>query len=151
MRWSSRRRERAWDLPAAARSLTDRWDSIRSELVGWVEPAPFDPESGSFELRPVSPAAYATQIRLHQSHLIRRINAALGSSMVRTLRVLPPGPATPAAADSGTPVRPAAPGAQAPVRTRETASPGCRGALVAHQAVHTEERVDPAIAVAAGR
>lgn len=82
-----------WGLAANRNILLGaRWASHPSPAAStWharVLPARFDPESGRLELRPVSPA-YATRIRLHRVDLIRRINTALGSSVVRTLRVLP--------------------------------------------------------------
>ena len=135
--------ERAWDLPAAAGNLADRWATIAPELAGHVQPAGFDADSGRLELRPASPA-YATQVRLHQADLIRRINTALGTPVVQTLRVLPPG--TP---DRTThlpnPTTSPAPTPPQPARTRKAPSAGYQRTLAAHKAVWSGRAIDPEV------
>ncbi|MEU7377815.1 hypothetical protein [Streptomyces albidoflavus] len=76
-------------------------------------------------------------------------NTSAGRTVVRTLRILPPGalPATETA--DAEPAATAAP--SGPVRTRETASDGYRHALAAHQAAKPDRQVDPELAAAYDR
>jgi hypothetical protein len=57
----------------------------------------FDAASGRLNLRPDS-SAYGVQARLSAAHLVAAANKAVGREVVRTIRVLPPSPATPALA-----------------------------------------------------
>ena len=85
---------------------------------------------GHWSIRlPPSRPAYATQVRLFQHQLAKHLNTALGRPAVRTIRVLAPRGGTPAADTTPEP-EPAKP-SDAPVKTRETASPGYRATLEA--------------------
>jgi hypothetical protein len=109
----------------------------------------FDAESGRLDLRPDSPA-YATQLRLIGSRIVAAANDAVGTQAVRTVRVLPVGATAPAPREAVTaPIAPAAP--EAPVKTRDMATPGFHRALAAHQAVTQPSLVDPSIAEAVER
>lgn len=97
--------------------------------VGFRAAANDGPGLASAPRRDLAPA------RLSSAHLVAAANKTVGQVVVRTIRVLPPGPATSDA--SGTAAAPPAAGAsaaEASVRTRETASPGYRRALAAFQA-----------------
>lgn len=128
-----------------------------SDIAGAVSPrlphhvvaVAFHPETGQLDLRPDSPA-YATQLRLITAQIVATANSTVGTDAVRTVRVLPPGAAP---ALRTTPEAPAAApdGVQAPVKTREMASPGFHQALAAHQAVVPPSRIDPSIAEAVER
>ncbi|MEY9997308.1 putative nucleic acid-binding Zn ribbon protein [Streptomyces sp. V4I8] len=144
--------DRAWDLPAAGGTVLDRWPDIAAaispQLPLHVTAVSFHPETGQLDLRPDS-SAYATQLRLISARIVATVNSAVGTDTVRTIRVLAvgstPAPRTtqPAPAAAATP--------EAPVKTRQTASPGYKEALAAHQAVAPERRVDEAIAQAVER
>nr|AAO50160.1 hypothetical protein [Streptomyces violaceoruber] len=135
--------ERAWEAPAAAGSVIDRWADIAPELVGKVNPVHYEPATRQLDLLPVSPA-YATQLRLLGQQLITRINTKSGQETVKELRVLAPGNTASAPADTGTDGE-GSPNAKAPVKTREMACDGYRRALAAHQTVRPDRHVDPAI------
>ncbi|MBT2544985.1 DUF721 domain-containing protein [Streptomyces sp. ISL-44] len=142
--------DRAWDVPAAGGSLLGQWPAIAAavapRLPEHVQAVAFHPETGQLDLRPDSPA-YATQLRLISARIVAAANEWSGNDAVRTVQVLAVG-----AASAPRPARPApeAPAAlcapQAPVKTREMASPGYHQALAAHQAVASARRVDPGIA-----
>ncbi|WP_413116795.1 hypothetical protein ACK1X7_47760 [Streptomyces sp. CY1] len=107
----------------------------------------FDADTGRLDVVPDAPA-YGTKLRWSAPKLIAAANAEVPGANVRSLHVLPPvsvdaGSAS-AAADPG--LRPAAP--EAPVRTRETASPGYQRALAACQASRPEPVLDPRTAAA---
>lgn len=142
--------ERAWALPAAGGSVLDRWPDIAAaispQLPDHVQAVAFHPASGQLDLRPDSPA-YATQLRLISARIVATVNSSVGTDAVRTIRVLAVCAAP--AARTAEPAPAAAP--EAPVKTRETASPGYREALAAHQAVAPARRVDPSIAEAVER
>ncbi|WP_030423096.1 DUF721 domain-containing protein [Streptomyces sp. NRRL F-5065] len=143
--------ERAWELPAAGATLRERWAAIAPELAGHVAAVAFDPDSGRLTVCPES-SAWATKARLEQTRVIAAANKAAGRTVVRALRILPPGAApVPAPASDAAPadLAPAAP--TGPVKTRETASEGYRRALAAHQEAAASRRVDPAIAEAVER
>ncbi|MFI9588070.1 DciA family protein [Streptomyces sp. NPDC052236] len=147
--------DRAWDLPAAGGSILDQWPTIAAaispQLPEHVQAVAFHAETGQLDLRPDSPA-YATQLRLITSRIIRAANDAAGSEAVRTVRVLSVGAtAAPTAPAAGT-----APAAdptvpKAPVKTRDMASYGFHLALAAHQAATLAQRVDPGITDAVER
>ncbi|WP_031045523.1 DciA family protein [Streptomyces sp. NRRL F-5650] len=144
--------ERAWAIPAAGGSVLDRWTDIAaavsSRLPEHVQAVAFHPASGQLDLRPDSPA-YATQLRLITARIIAAANQEVGTDAVRAVRVLAVGAAhTPRAAE---PAPQSAAEPQAPVKTRNTASPGYQQALAAHLAVVTDRRVDPGIAEAVER
>jgi predicted nucleic acid-binding Zn ribbon protein len=142
--------ERAWELPAAGGTLRERWAAIAPELAGHVAAVAYDAGSGQLTVCPES-SAWATKTRLEQTRVIAAANKAAGRTVVRALRILPPGavpvpgPADVAPADPP----PAAPAG--PVKTRETACEGYRRALAAHQEVAAPRRVDPGIAEAVER
>ncbi|CAL9672700.1 hypothetical protein SUDANB15_07521 (plasmid) [Streptomyces sp. enrichment culture] len=141
--------ERAWAIPAAGGSLLDRWPDIAaavsSRLPEHVQAVAFHPESGQLDLRPDSPA-YATQLRLISARIITTVNQAVGTDVVRTIRVLAAGAAPEPRTTEPAPQIAAAP--QAPVKTREMACQGYHQALTAHQAVRPDWHVDPTIAEA---
>ncbi|MEV7711208.1 DciA family protein [Streptomyces sp. NPDC088270] len=142
--------ERAWELPAAGASLRERWAAIAPELAGHVAAVSYDVDSGRLTVCPES-TAWATQTRLEQTRVIAAANAAAGRTVVRALRILPPGAApahSPADADP-TYLGPAAP--TGPAKTRETACEGYRRALAAHQSATPARRTDPGIAEAVER
>jgi hypothetical protein len=120
--------ERGWEPPEQGGSILDQWPAIAPELVDKVAAVNFEHDTGTLHLRPVSPA-YATQLRLHQTQVLARVQQAPGGRSVRALKILPVGAAPAAATVPEEPApRLAAPG---PVRTRETASVGYRKALTA--------------------
>ena len=119
------------DLPleagVAGGSIIDQWPTLCPQYDGLVQPVAYDETRGRLDLRP-STHAYAAQLRLLGGQLAKQINDKTGRPTVRTIRVLPVGRVD-------TPTRPAAaigqPEPDAPVKTRETASPGYRSALEA--------------------
>ncbi|WP_243762152.1 DciA family protein [Streptomyces sp. Tu 3180] len=141
--------ERAWAIPAAGGSVLDRWldiaVAVSSRLPEHVQAVAFHPESGQLDLRPDSPA-YATQLRLISARIIATANQAVGTDVVRTIRVLAAGAAPEPRRTEPAPQTAAAP--QAPVKTRETACEGYHQALTAPQAARPDRLVDPAIAEA---
>jgi predicted nucleic acid-binding Zn ribbon protein len=121
--------EQGWDAGLGGGNLLDQWATIApTKLATTVQPVAYDTERGTLTLRPSSPA-YATQLRLFQQHLAKHLNTALGRPAVRTIRVLAPGTSTASIDDTPHPeqTKPA----DAPVKTRETASPGYQAALEA--------------------
>lgn len=127
------------DLPLeaglAGGNVIDQWATLCPQYASLVQPVHYDDATGRLELRPGS-HAYAAQLRLLGGQLAEQINTKMGRPVVRTIRVLPVG-----SVDS-TPQPPAAPSRpepEAPVRTRETASPGYRATLDAALA-HKPER-----------
>ncbi|GGU15275.1 hypothetical protein [Streptomyces lateritius] len=94
---------------------------------------------------------WATKAWLEQTRVIAAANKAAGRTVVRALRILPPGAApVPGPADA-VPADPAPAAPTGPARTRETACEGYRRALAAHQEVAPPRRVDPGIAEAVER
>jgi predicted nucleic acid-binding Zn ribbon protein len=121
--------EQGWDANINGGNLLDQWATIApTELATTVQPVAYDAERGTLTLRPSSPA-YATQLRLFQQQLAKHLNTALGRPAVRTIRVLAPGTSTANIDDTPHPeqTKPA----DAPVKTRETASAGYQAALEA--------------------
>lgn len=142
--------ERAWELPAAGASLRERWAAIAPELAGHVVAVAYDPDSGQLTVCPES-SAWATKARLEQTRVIAAANKAAGRTVVRALRILPPGAVpAPGPADVA-PADPAPAAPTGPAKTRETACQGYRRALAAHQEVAAPRRVDPGIAEAVER
>ncbi|MFR9794189.1 DciA family protein [Streptomyces sp. MB22_4] len=135
--------ERGWEPPEQG-SILDQWPTIAPELDGKVTAVRYEHDTGTLHLQPVSPA-YATQLRLHQTQVLARVQQAPAGRSVRTLRILPAGaaPVTSAAQQEDTGGRPAEAG---PVRTRDTAPAGYRTALTAALEHRPEpQRVDPYI------
>ncbi|MFJ1601511.1 DUF721 domain-containing protein [Streptomyces sp. NPDC088261] len=137
-------------MPAAGATLRERWAAIAPELAGHVAAVAYDPDSGWLTVCPES-TAWATKTRLEQAHVIEAANKAAGRTVVRTLRILPPGTVpSPSPADI-TPPNPAPAAPSGPVKTREKASPGFHQALTAHQAAASVHRTDPGIATTVER
>ena len=119
------------DLPLengiAGGNVIDQWPTLCPQYSGLIQPVSYDDKTGRLDLRP-STHAYAAQLRLLGGQLAKQINDKMGRPVVRTIRVLPVGRIeTPtAAAPAGGPLEP-----EAPVKTRETASPGYRATLEA--------------------
>ncbi|QNT98298.1 hypothetical protein HEP81_08070 (plasmid) [Streptomyces griseofuscus] len=141
--------ERAWELPAAGASLRERWAAIAPELAGHVAAVSYDPDSGRLTVCPES-TAWATKARLEQTRVVAAANKAAGRTVVRALRILPPGAAL-APGPAAVPADPAPAAPTGSARTRETACEGYRRALAAHQEVAPPRRVDPSIAAAVER
>ncbi|AYV32982.1 hypothetical protein EES41_40120 (plasmid) [Streptomyces sp. ADI95-16] len=137
--------ERAWMLPAAGASLCERWAAIAPDLAGHVAAVSFDPDSGRLTVCPDS-SAWATKARLEQARVVAAANAAAGRTIVRALRILPPG-AVPTAADgtaSAVPSEPAKP-------IRRPTPDGYRRAIAEHHEAVPARREDTAIADAVER
>ncbi|GAB2606256.1 hypothetical protein GCM10027168_43920 [Streptomyces capparidis] len=79
--------------------------------------------------------------------MVARINAKTGSTTVGAIRVLPPGPVTGATAPTPAP----AAAAEAPLKTRQAASPGYHRALTALQATKPDHYANPAVQAATDR
>ncbi|MFJ7297587.1 DciA family protein [Streptomyces collinus] len=130
--------EQGWEASISGGSVIDQWPTLCPQYVGCVEPAAYDETRGRLDLRPAS-HAYAAQLRILGGQLAKQINDKLGRPVVKSIRVLPVGAVQ--QPDSYTAVhtegRPA--DSQAPVKTRETASPGYRAALEA-ALTHRPER-----------
>ncbi|MCX4417857.1 DUF721 domain-containing protein [[Kitasatospora] papulosa] len=84
--------ERAWELPAAGATLRERWAAIAPELAGHVAAVSYDRDSGQLTVCPES-SAWATKARLEQTRVIAARYEAAGRTVVRALRILPPGAA----------------------------------------------------------
>ncbi|WP_331761872.1 DciA family protein [Streptomyces sp. NBC_01546] len=141
--------ERGWDAPTVGARLCDRWAALVPGLAAHVTALAFYLDSGQLTVCPES-TAWATRTRLEQIRVIEAINRAAGRTVVRALRILPPG-AVPAPDRAGMAPVALADATTGPVKTRETASAGYRRALAAHQAVASPRGVDPAIAEAVER
>lgn len=141
--------ERAWELPAAGATLRERWAAIAPELAGHVAAVSYDPDSGQLTVCPES-SAWATKARLEQTRVIAAANKAAGRTVVRALRILPPG-VVPAPGPADVAPADPAPAPTGPAKSRETACEGYRRALAAHQEVAVPSRVDPGIAAAVER
>ncbi|WP_415926031.1 DciA family protein [Streptomyces sp. AK02-04a] len=130
--------------------MLDRWPDIAAslspKLPDHVQAVAFHPETGQLDLRPDSPA-YATQLRLISARIVAAASQTAGADTVRTVRVLPVGAAPTSRVTEPDPTAAAMP--EAPVKTREMASPGFRQALAAHRAVTPGRhslRLPPAVA-----
>ncbi|MEW1724311.1 DciA family protein [Streptomyces sp. NPDC093109] len=145
--------DRAWDIPAAGGSILAQWPDIAAglspKLAAHVQAVAFHAETGQLDLRPDSPA-YATQLRLISSRIVTAANDAVGTQAVRTVRVLAVGATAPALREPAAASKAAA-APEAPVKTRQEASPGFHQALAAHQAVTPAQRLDPGITEAVER
>lgn len=129
--------EQGWTDNLDAGSITDRWPDLCPQYVGHIEPAGYDEATGRLDLRPGS-HSYAAQLRMLGGQLAKQINDKLGRPVVRTIRVLPVGNLTAAPTAAAVP-GPERAQPEAPVKTRETASPGYRATLEAALA-HRPER-----------
>lgn len=122
--------DRGWEPPEPGGSIIDQWPTIAPELADKVAAVRFEHETGTLHLRPVSPA-YATQLRMFQTQMLRRIHEKNGSRSVRALRILPPGAVVRPADSEPQQPESAKPADGAPVKTRDLASPGYRATLEA--------------------
>ncbi|MGS2592088.1 DciA family protein [Streptomyces hebeiensis] len=129
--------EQGWEVGLHGGSILDQWTVLCPQYDGLIAAEGFDPDRGRLDLRPSTPA-YATQLRLLGGQLAKQINDKLGRTVVRSIRVLPIGPITQPRTAS-VPEQPTTPISLAPVRTRDTASPGYHLALAAH----LEHKPDP--------
>ncbi|SEC36872.1 hypothetical protein SAMN05216489_00553 [Streptomyces sp. 3213] len=86
---------------------------------------------------------------LISARIVAAVNSAIGTDAIRTIRVLAVGSAPALHTMRLALATAAAP--EAPVKTRETTSPGYKESLAVHQAVVPERRVDPGIAQAVER
>lgn len=120
--------EQGWDTGLDGGSVIDQWPTLCPQYVGLVQPVHYDAATGRLELRPSS-HTYAAQLRLLGGQLAKQINDKMGRVVVRTIRVLPVGATSTTASTTPAPTR--RPEPEAPVKTRETASPGYRAALAA--------------------
>jgi len=118
--------EQGWDAGIGGGNVIDQWPTLCPQYGGLVQPVHYDEDHGRLDLRP-STHAYAAQLRILGGQLAKQINDKMGRPVVRSIRVLPVGRVdTPQAPATG-PERPA----DAPVKTRETASAGYRATLEA--------------------
>ncbi|WP_042370520.1 DciA family protein [Streptacidiphilus neutrinimicus] len=128
--------ERAWDLPVAGGTVVDAWPRIAPDLADHVTAVGYDPDSGTLDLRPTSPA-WATRLRLGSAELLRRIEAHTGNQAVRALRILTPG-------HTAQQTRRDEPSAAAPLPAPPSdPSPGFQRAKAAHHATHREQQEAP--------
>ncbi|WP_331763198.1 DUF721 domain-containing protein (plasmid) [Streptomyces sp. NBC_01369] len=117
-----------WQPGVEGGGILERWPELCPQYVGRIEPVHYDTERRVLELRPCSPA-YAAQLRLLGGQLAKQINDKVGSEVVRAIRPLTVGQISTTAADR--PATASQPAAAAPVKTRDTASPGYQAALSA--------------------
>jgi hypothetical protein len=116
---------RGWEPPEPGGSILDQWPTIAPELADKVAAVRFEHDTGTLHLRPAT-HTYATQLRLYQTQILAKVQQAPSGATVRSLKVLPAGTVTTAAETISEPQAPKEP---APVRTRETASPGFQEVL----------------------
>lgn len=86
----------------------------------------FEHDTGTLHLRPAT-HTYATQLRLYQAQILAKVQQSPSGATVRSLKILPAGTVTTTPAEAIS--EPEAPREPAPVRTRETASPGFQEAM----------------------
>ncbi|MFI9194106.1 DciA family protein [Streptomyces californicus] len=136
--------ELGWQGGMNGGNILEQWPDLCPQYVGHIEPVHYDPQAGRLDLRPASPA-YATQLRLLGGQLCKQINDKAGRDLVRSVRVLPPGPIT-AQPTQATSV-PGRPTVERPVRTRDTACDGYKEALAAIRRAEPPP-ADPKVAAA---
>ncbi|MCX4911898.1 DciA family protein [Streptomyces sp. NBC_00878] len=141
--------DRGWQPPEVGGSILDQWPTIAPELADKVAAVRFEHDTGTLHLRPAT-HTYATQLRLYQAHILTKVQQSPSGGTVRSLRILPAG-TSPHSATTDPEDASAAP-VEAPVRTRQTASPGYRTALESVLA-HRPDRApaDPYIVQAMAR
>lgn len=135
--------DHGWEPPEPGGSILDQWPTIAPELIDKVAAVRFEHDTGTLHLKPISDA-YATQLRMFQPQILRRIHDKTNSRSVRQLRILPPGIATAADAEPAAPETPQ-PRQDTPVKTRDTAHPGYQHTLalaLEHRGTR-HHRVDP--------
>lgn len=120
--------EQGWEVSLGGGDILDRWATLCPQFADTVRPEAFDADKGTLVLRPTS-HTIATGLRLLGGQLAKQINDKVGRDLVARIRILPVGSAT--AANSPIPTHPSTPPPTpaAPVRTRQTASPGYRQVL----------------------
>lgn len=117
-----------WADSLGGGNITDQWPALCPSIyVDKTTPVGYDPDTGTLKIR-ASSYAVASSLRLGELSLAKHINAQMGRTVVRRIRVSIGGEAGPA--DSPQPAGPP-PEPKAPVRTRETASDGYRATLEA--------------------
>jgi predicted nucleic acid-binding Zn ribbon protein len=85
--------DRGWELSVAVGGVIGRWaDVVGPEVAAHCVPESFDEADGVVTVRAES-TAWATQVRMLASVLVRRLNEELGDGTVSRVRVL--GPAGP--------------------------------------------------------
>jgi hypothetical protein len=115
--------EQGWEAGIGGGSIIDQWPTLCPQYDGLVQPVHYDDDRGRLDLRP-STHAYAAQLRILGGQLAKQINDKMGRTVVRTIRVLPVGNLTATSTPAPGQAQP-----EAPVKTRETASPGYRDTL----------------------
>ena len=118
--------DRGWEPPEAGGSILDQWPTIAPELADKVAEVRFEHDTGTLHLRPAT-HTYATQLRLYQAQILAKVQQSPSGATVRSLKVLPAGTVTTTAAEAIS--EPQVPQQPAPVRTRDTASPGFQEAM----------------------
>jgi hypothetical protein len=130
--------EQGWPKALEGGDVLARWAELCPQFADTVQPAGYDPERGVLQLRPSS-HAIASGLRILGGQLAKQINDKMGSTVVQAIRVLPVGTVTDRSREiPDEPSHAAEP--LAPVRTRETASPGYRIALKAALTHRTERQ-----------
>lgn len=89
--------ERGWEMPLAVGGVTGRWpEVVGPEIAQHCEPERYDEQERVLLVRCDS-TAWATQLRLLAPQLLARLNAELGQSTVKVIKVRGPGgPSRPA-------------------------------------------------------
>ncbi|NUV30813.1 MULTISPECIES: DciA family protein [Streptomyces] len=141
--------DRAWDLPAAAGTLRDRWATIAPQLAEHVAATGYNPKTGTLTLCPDS-SAWRTRTVHEQAGIIAAVNKSAGRTVVRAVRILAPRPLpAPAPPDPQTSTSRTAP--TRPVRTRQDAPLGYHQALDANRRARRPTTTDPEIQAALDR
>jgi hypothetical protein len=130
--------EQGWPAALEGGNVLARWPELCPQFATTVQPVRYDAERGVLEVRPSS-HTIASGLRLLGGQLAKQINDKMGRPVVKTIRVLPVGAVQQPNAYTAvhTEGRPA--DSEAPVKTRETASPGYRATLEA-ALTHRPER-----------
>ncbi|MFF3547141.1 DciA family protein [Streptomyces platensis] len=124
------------DLKAGTQggSIRDRWNQLCPEgLRGKIEPVGYAKARACLLLKPANPTVAAYLRTMYGPTLVKHLQEQ--GAAVRAIRVTNVGPIT----DPVQQEEELAPAPELPVKRRETASPGYRAALAAHQA-HAAER-----------
>ncbi|MFD1309089.1 DciA family protein [Streptomyces kaempferi] len=143
--------DQGWADNLGGGNILDQWTTLCPQYADTVQPIAYDPDRGRLDLRPTT-YAYASQLRLLGGQLAKQINDKMGRPVVRTIRVLPVGAINQTTHTAATAGGQETPAPQQPVRTRETASPGYRTTLEAHQDAKPDARtISPHISDAIDR
>ena len=82
--------DRGWELSMAVGGVIGRWAAVVGpDVAGHCQPESFDEANGILTVRAES-TAWATQVRMLASVLVRRLNEELGDGTVSRVRVLGP-------------------------------------------------------------